>query len=89
MSDHGKHVSKVAAMIAGGAVVGAGFGLLFAPKTGAETRREITRYAKKAQYQAIRAGRSVQSGVKDFMQAEQDTTRKNNEEQMVLAAAVN
>ncbi|MDH5667207.1 MAG: YtxH domain-containing protein [Nitrospira sp.] len=86
MSDHGKQVSKVAAMIAGGAVFGAGLGLLLAPKPGIQTRRDINRYAKKAQMQAIRVGRTVQSGVKDFMREEQDTA-KNGEEQMVLSAA--
>ena len=65
MSDQGRQVAKVAALVAGGAVIGAGIGLLFAPQTGAETRREIGRYAKKAQVQATRWGRSVQSGVKE------------------------
>lgn len=86
MSDHGKQVSKVAAMIAGGAVFGAGLGLLLAPKSGIQTRRDINRYAKKAQLQAIRVGRTVQSGVKEFMREEQDTVN-NGEEQMVLSAA--
>jgi len=88
MSDHGKQVSKVAAMIAGGAVFGAGLGLLLAPKSGIQTRRDINRYAKKAQLQAMRVGRSVQSGVRDFMREEQDTVN-NSEDQMVLSAAVN
>jgi gas vesicle protein len=67
MSEQGKQAAKVAAMIAGGAVIGAGLGILFAPKAGAETRRDIGRYAKKAQVQATRWGRSVQSGVKEVM----------------------
>jgi gas vesicle protein len=67
MSEQGKQAAKVAAMIAGGAVIGAGLGLLFAPKSGAETRRDIGRYAKKAQVQATRWGRNVQSGVQDAM----------------------
>ncbi len=67
MSDQGKQIARFAALVAGGAVVGAGIGLLFAPKTGAETRREISRYAKKAQVQATRLTRAVQSGVKEIM----------------------
>jgi hypothetical protein len=38
-----------------------------APQTGTETRREIARYAKKAQIQAARWSRAVQSGVKEVM----------------------
>ncbi|MCW5559689.1 MAG: YtxH domain-containing protein [Verrucomicrobiae bacterium] len=64
MSEQGKHVAKAAAFIAGGAVIGAGLGLLFAPQTGSETRRSLSRYARKAQAQTNRWGRAVQSGVK-------------------------
>ena len=67
MSEQGKQAAKVAAMIAGGAVLGAGLGILFAPKAGTETRRDIGRYAKKAQVQATRWGRNVQSSVQDVM----------------------
>jgi gas vesicle protein len=73
MSEQGKQVAKVAAMIAGGAVVGAGIGLLFAPQSGSETRRDISRYAKKAQLHATRWSRAVQSGVKEVL----DRTRTN------------
>ena len=62
---NGNHAGRVAALIAGGAVVGAGIGLLFAPQAGTETRRDIARYAKKAQVQATRLSRALQSGVKE------------------------
>jgi gas vesicle protein len=67
MSNEGKQVARYAALVAGSAVVGAGIGLLFAPQTGTETRREIARCAKKAQIQATRWSRAVQSGVKEVM----------------------
>jgi gas vesicle protein len=67
MSDQGRQVAKVAALVAGGAVIGAGIGLLFAPQTGAETRRDVGRYAKNVQLKATRLSRSVQSGVKEVM----------------------
>lgn len=67
MSIQEHKAAKVAAIMAGGAVIGAGIGLLFAPKTGAETRRDVGRYAKKAQLQTTRWSRSVQSGVKEAM----------------------
>lgn len=67
MSEHGKQIARVAAMVAGGAVMGAGLGLLFAPKPGSETRRDLARYAKKSQITATRWGRAIQSGVKDVV----------------------
>ena len=67
MSNQERQVAKVAALVAGGAVIGAGIGLLFAPQTGAETRRDVGRYAKKAQLHATRWSRTVQSGVKGAM----------------------
>ena len=67
MSEQGKQAVRVAALVAGSAVVGAGIGLLFAPKAGSDTRREISRYAKKAQLQATRWSRAIQSGMKEVM----------------------
>ncbi len=88
MSEQGKQVAKAAALIAGGAVIGAGIGLLFAPQSGAETRRDINRYARKAQVQATRWSRAVQSGVKDVMDRSR-TLVKSREEKPELAAAMN
>lgn len=88
MSEQGKQVAKAAALIAGGAVIGAGIGLLFAPQTGAETRRDISRYARKAQVQATRWGRTVQSSVKDIMDRSR-TLAKSREEKPELEAALN
>ena len=67
MSNEGKQVARWTALIAGSAVVGAGIGLLLAPKAGTETRREIARYAKKAQVQVTRWSRAMRSGVKEVM----------------------
>lgn len=67
MSNEAKQAARYAALVAGSAVVGAGIGLLFAPQTGTETRRELARYAKKAQIQATRWSRAVQSGVKEVV----------------------
>jgi len=64
MSDQGKQVAKVAALVAGGAVIGAGLGLLLAPQSGPETRRDISRYTKNTQLQATRWSGAIQSGVK-------------------------
>jgi gas vesicle protein len=54
--------AKISALVAGSAVIGAGLGLLLAPQSGAETRRQVRHYAKRAQVQAARLSRSVQAG---------------------------
>ena len=86
MSDQGRQVAKVAALVAGGAVIGAGIGLLFAPQTGTETRRDVGRYAKKAQLQATRWSRTVKSGVKDVMERSKSLTRKDDQIPRIEAA---
>jgi len=88
MSEQGKQVAKVAAMIAGGAVLGAGLELLFAPKSGVQTRRDLICYAKKAQVQALRMSRSVQAGVKDVINHWNEIV-KPCEEPPILAAMLN
>jgi gas vesicle protein len=85
MSDQGRQVAKVAALMAGGAVIGAGIGLLFAPQAGAETRREVGRYAKKAQVQATRWSRTVQSGVKEVMDRRKAITKKDEQKPLIEA----
>ena len=86
MSDQGRQVAKVAALVAGGAVIGAGIGLLFAPQTGTETRRDVGRYAKKAQLQATRWSRTVKSGVKEVMDRSKSLVRKDDQIPRIEAA---
>lgn len=86
MSEQGKQAAKVAAMIAGGAVIGAGLGILFAPKAGVETRRDIGRYAKKAQVQATRLSRSLQSGVQEVMNRGKQWTQPRETRPSIEAA---
>ena len=86
MSDQGRQAAKVAALVAGGAVIGAGIGLLFAPQAGAETRRDVGRYAKKAQVQATRWSRTVQSGVKEVMDRSKSLIRKDDQRPRIEAA---
>ena len=66
MSERDEFGAFLVGFIVGG-LSGAVVALLFAPQTGTETRREIARYAKKAQIQATRWSRAVQSGVKEVM----------------------
>jgi len=86
MSDQGRQAAKVAALVAGGAVIGAGIGLLFAPQMGTETRRDVGRYAKKAQLQATRWSRTVQSGVKEAIDRSKSLIRKDDQKLRIEAA---
>ncbi len=89
MSEQKNQVARAAAYLAGGAVIGAGLGLLFAPQTGTETRRSIGRYAKKAQVQTTRWGRAVKSGVMDAFDRRSTSVKSCEEEQPHLTAALN
>jgi hypothetical protein len=86
MSTIGRETVKIAAFIAGGAVLGAGLGILFAPKAGAETRREVARYAKRAQVQATRFSRAVRSGVNEVMEKGKALVQKKDEKSIPHAA---
>ena len=63
MSYSGREVAKVTGLVMGGAAIGAALGLLYAPQPGVETRRQIKRYARRAEVQALRYGREVKAGV--------------------------
>jgi gas vesicle protein len=86
MSIQGRQVATVAALVAGGAVIGTGIGLLFAPQAGADTRRGVGRYAKKAQVQAARWSRTVQSGVKEVIDRRMSRIRKDEQRPQIEAA---
>ena len=79
MSTKGREAVKIAAIIGGGAVMGAALGLLLAPKTGVETRRDVARYAKRAQLQATRFGRSVKSGMSTMMECGKALVKKDDQ----------
>ena len=86
MSDQKHTVSTVVALVAGGAVIGAGLGLLFAPQTGAETRCDVGHYAKKARLRATRWSRTVQSGVKEAMDRSKSLIQKDDQRPRIEAA---
>ena len=51
---------------------------LLAPKSGAETRRDVARYAKRAQVQATRFSRSVKSGVSTMVERSKALVKRDD-----------
>lgn len=86
MSTEGQQAAKVAALVASGAVIGAGLGLLFAPKSGAETRRTVRHFAKRAQIQATRFGRSVKAGMEQAVHSSKSLMGKREGRRVIEAA---
>lgn len=66
MTYSGRDAAKVAGLVVGGAAIGATLGLLYAPQSGVETRRQIKHYAKhyarRAEVQALRYGKEIKEG---------------------------
>jgi len=52
MSDNRNDLAGVLGALVAGAVIGVGVGMLLAPKSGRETRRQLADLAKKAQHKA-------------------------------------
>jgi gas vesicle protein len=65
MSLSGREAAKLVGWFAGGALLGVGAGILFAPQTGSDSRRAVVRYAKRAQIEAIRVGRALKTGAQE------------------------
>jgi len=86
MMTNGRQVAKIAALIAGGAAVGAGLALLYAPQSGSETRRQLRHYAKKTQVQAARLSRNVKEGLDRAIERGQALVAKKATRHVVEAA---
>jgi len=86
MSDQKRHVAKLAALVAGGAVFGAGIGMLLAPQSGAETRREVSRYTKNVQLKATRLSRSIRSRLIGAMDQNATPAGKDGQRTTIAAA---
>lgn len=57
------YVKTMTFMFVGGAVLGAVAGLLFAPKSGEETRKEIKDYASKVKGEVVEAAQRTKAGI--------------------------
>jgi len=86
MLTQGNQLTKVAALMVGAAVIGAGVGLLYSPQSGIETRRQIRHYAKKSRIQGTRYGRSVKSGVDRAIQYSKSILPKKENSSAPVAA---
>lgn len=57
------YVKTMTFMFVAGAVLGAVAGLLFAPKSGEETRKEIKDYASKVKGEVVEAAQRTKAGI--------------------------
>lgn len=87
MSTRTRQIAKVTALVAGGMIVGAGLGLLYAPQSGAETRHSLRRYAKRAQIQATKLGREVKARVNQAVEAGRSLVARDPESAEPIKAA--
>ena len=60
---HTSAAKTMTLLFVGGAALGAVAGLLFAPKSGEETRKEIKKYAAKMQKEVVHTAQRTKSGI--------------------------
>lgn len=68
MADRDNKVVVGALMLLAGGIIGAGVALLYAPQSGQKTRKDLSRYAKKAR----RKGEEALEAVEDFTEQVSD-----------------
>ena len=69
MDESDNKVMTGALLVLAGAILGAGVALLIAPQSGKETRRDITRYARKARRKVEGVGGEIAESVADMADA--------------------
>ncbi|KAB0664846.1 YtxH domain-containing protein [Oryzomonas japonica] len=74
MEDCDKKVAAAALLMVAGGIVGAGLALLWAPQSGQRTRRDITRYAKRAKTRADEAVEDITTNINDLVETIGDKT---------------
>jgi len=68
MEDRDNKVTAAALLIVAGGIVGAGLALLLAPQSGQRTRRDISRYAKRAKTRADEAVEDITTNINDLVE---------------------
>ena len=76
MEDRERKIAAAAVLMVAGGVIGAGLALLFAPQSGAKTRKDVVRYAKKARNRADEAVEELSVNVNNLV----DTIGEKTEE---------
>lgn len=69
MTNNDNKVAAGALMLVAGGIIGAGLALLFAPQSGRKTRRDISRYSKKAKHRAEDVIDDFSDSVSDMVDA--------------------
>jgi len=62
------HAKTLAFMFVGGAVLGAIAGILYAPKSGEATRKDITDYATRVKGEVVDAAQRTKAGIEAAME---------------------
>jgi gas vesicle protein len=74
MENNDKKMAAAALLLVAGGIIGAGLALLFAPQSGARTRRDINRYAKRAKSKAEDAVDDLKDNINDLVETISDKT---------------
>jgi len=68
MEDNDNKVAAAALLIVAGGILGAGLALLWAPQSGRRTRRDISRYARRAKTRADEAVEGLTTNINDLVE---------------------
>ncbi|KAB0669546.1 YtxH domain-containing protein [Oryzomonas sagensis] len=68
MEERDKKVAAAALLMVAGGIVGAGLALLWAPQSGQRTRRDISRYARRAKTRADEAVEDLTTNINDLVE---------------------
>ncbi|MBI2355444.1 MAG: YtxH domain-containing protein [Deltaproteobacteria bacterium] len=74
MGNNNNKIAAAALLMVAGGIIGAGLALLMAPQTGERTRRDITRYARKAKSRTEDAVEDLSDTISDLVESIGDKT---------------
>lgn len=74
MENRDRKIAAAALLVFAGGVIGAGLALLFAPQSGARTRKDIMRYSRKARNRADEVVDDLAANVSNLVETIGETT---------------